>query len=160
MCSFVGQIKQHAPIFPSLVRAMDGAGEGSTTMIKFTPRRCFWIWKWWARVGGMGHHGGRGGCGRKWEGRCQIQWNITGRIIERWSKLQKEICVNYFASVLLGKVAEVANNFFNKIVSMTLIVTLERRLWECSWNKINKATVVRILYFKAVSLVFRNSAIN
>ncbi len=42
---FVGQIKQHAPIFPSMVGVMDGAGEGSTTTIKFTPRRCFWIWK-------------------------------------------------------------------------------------------------------------------
>ena len=41
----------------------------------------------------------------------------------------------------------------------TLIAKLQLRLWECSRNKINEAKVVRILYFKAVSLVFRNLAI-
>ena len=50
--------------------------------------------------------------------------------------------------------------FLNKIVSMTLIATLHRRLWECSWDEINKVKVVLTLYFNAVSLVFRNSAIN
>ncbi len=54
------------------------------------------------------------------------------------SKLQKEICVNYFTSVLLGEVQKAANDFFNKIVSMTLIVTLQQRLWECSRNEINE----------------------
>jgi hypothetical protein len=44
--------------------------------------------------------------------------------------------------------------FVLKIVSMTLIVRLQRRLWECSWNKKNKAKVVQSLYFKAVFLVF------
>ncbi len=67
---------------------------------------------------------------------------------------KKEICVNYFASVLLGKVPEAANDFFNKIISMTLIVTLQQRLWECSWNELNGPKVVRSLYFNVVSLDF------
>ena len=48
------------------------------------------------------------------------------------------MCVNYFVSVLLGKVPEAATIFLNKIVSMTLIVTLQKGLWECSRNKINE----------------------
>ena len=73
---------------------------------------------------------------------------------------QKESCVNYFASVLLGLVSEAASDFLKQIFSMTLIVTPQQRLHECSWNKINKATVVQSLYFKAVSLVFQNLTIN
>ena len=48
------------------------------------------------------------------------------------------MCVNYFVGVLLGKVPEAATIFLNKIVSMTLIVTLQKGLWECSRNKINE----------------------
>ncbi len=33
--------KQHTPIFPLLVGAMGGMGEGSTTMIKFTKKALF-----------------------------------------------------------------------------------------------------------------------
>ena len=69
------------------------------------------------------------------------------------------MCVNYFASVLLGKVRKVADNFFDKIFSMTLIARLQQRLWECSQNKINKAKVVQSLYFKLVSLVLLHLAI-
>ena len=74
--------------------------------------------------------------------------------------MQKEMCANDFANILLGEVRKVADYFFNKIISMTLIVRLQRRLWECSPNKINKAKVVQSLYFKAVSLVFQNLANN
>ncbi len=45
---------KHAPIVPLLVGAMYGMGEGPMTTIKFTPRRRFWIQKWWARAGGRG----------------------------------------------------------------------------------------------------------
>ena len=43
---------------------------------------------------------------------------------------------------------------------MTLIATLQQRLWECSWNEMKKLKVVRSLYFNVVSLDFRNLAIN
>ncbi len=76
------------------------------------------------------------------------------------SELQKEMCVNYFASILLGEVPKVPDNFFKQNVSMTLIPRLQWKLWECSRIKINKAKVVRSLYFKVVSLVFWNLAIN
>ena len=64
------------------------------------------------------------------------------------------MCVNYFDSGLVGKVRKGRRIFLIKIVSMTLIVRLQQRLWECSQNKISKAKVVRSLYFKVVSLVF------
>ncbi len=40
-CGFAGQIKPYLPIFPLLVGAIDGAGEGATTTIKFTPKAVF-----------------------------------------------------------------------------------------------------------------------
>ncbi len=49
--SFVGRIKQHESIFPLLVGAMDGAGEGLMTMIKFTKKALFLDWKCWVRAG-------------------------------------------------------------------------------------------------------------
>ena len=78
----------------------------------------------------------------------------------RWAKMRKEICVNYFASILLGSVPEAANNFLCIIVSMTLIATHWIRLWKYSWNKINKDWVVQSLYFNAMSLDFWDLAIN
>jgi hypothetical protein len=42
---------------------------------------------------------------------------------------------------------------------MTLIARLQRRLWECSWNKTNEAKVVQSL-LHAVSLIVRKLAIN
>jgi hypothetical protein len=49
--------------------------------------------------------------------------------------------------------------FSNKIVSMTLIVTLQQGLWNCSRNEINEDEVVQSLYFNGVALVLENSAI-
>jgi Gpi18-like mannosyltransferase len=43
---------------------------------------------------------------------------------------------------------------------MTLIATLQQRLWECPWNKMNKPKVVQSLYFNVVALDFWNSAVN
>ncbi len=67
---FVGWIKQQALVFPSHGWSHGWCGGGINKNDKITPRRHFWILKWWVRVGGTGHHGGRGRCGRKWEQRC------------------------------------------------------------------------------------------
>ena len=87
---------------------------------------------------------------RKMSNPVKHHWTNHGEMI----KIQKESCVNYFASVLFGKVRKVAHTFLYKKISMTLVPRLQQRLWECSRNKINEAKVVRSLYFNAVSLVF------
>jgi hypothetical protein len=64
------------------------------------------------RGGGRGLHGRRGGGGGNDEEYIIILVNFTRRIKQRWAKLRKESCVNYFASVLLGLVRKMANDFF------------------------------------------------
>ena len=68
------------------------------------------------------------------------------------------MCVNYFASVLLGLVPEAANDFFkqnraNDPYCDALNIAMEMLSeWDKDW-------VVQSLYFNAVSLDFWNSAI-
>jgi hypothetical protein len=49
-----------------------------------------------------------------WEGECKDA---------RCGKLQKEMCVNSFVNIFVSLVRKVANVFFKKSTSMTLIVT-------------------------------------
>ena len=66
-------------------------------------------------IGEGGTHGASWLEGRVWQEMRVTMSNpveCTGQIDERRAKSQKEMCVNYFTSVLLGEVREVATDFF------------------------------------------------
>ncbi len=70
------------------------------------------------------------------------------------------MCVNYFASVLLGLVPEAASNFFRQNCFNNPDCEASMKAMGKLLYKINKDWVVQGLYFNAMSLDFQNLAIN